>query len=434
MQPNEYDIIIVGGRVTGAVLAAYLGQNGMKVLLLEKDALPSPHPFSCPMIQAATMAMLDEIGAPESEYARHTPPIHKMIIDDERMEIPIELPYHKGRNYGYAIDRARFDKALWDHALRLETVSGIQRFKVNHLLWDEQGESVIGVTGTHLDRGETARYYGKRVVGADGRFSIVARKTSAKTYDERPNYPTTVYYSYWEGVARHAQGEAISIAYTSASGEFAYLVMDSADNTTAIVVEGRSDIVAPSAGMVDEFYNDIITLHPAIKQRVRNARRVQPVQGIKRIGNLYRQAGGKGWVLVGDAYHQKDPIDGQGIYDAVYSAKMLAQGLCQWYHHQLDWDEMLHQYDEQVRAHTYPQYEATLQRIQGTLYGTLNPALPKSLLRGTFRWIAKDRVYQEITGQILNRQTDPQTTLKPSFLMMAALRGSLRELSERLEP
>jgi flavin-dependent dehydrogenase len=63
------------------------------------------------------------------------------------MEIPIELPYHKGRNYGYAIDRARFDKALWDHALRLETVSGIQRFRVNHLLWDEQGESVIGVTG-----------------------------------------------------------------------------------------------------------------------------------------------------------------------------------------------------------------------------------------------------------------------------------------------
>ncbi|MGV2436976.1 MAG UNVERIFIED_CONTAM: hypothetical protein LVT10_20540 [Anaerolineae bacterium] len=31
-------------------------------------------------------------------------------------------------------------------------------------------------------------------------------------------------------------------------------------------------------------------------------------------------------------------------------------------------------------------------------------------------------------------QTDPQATLKPSFLMMAALRGSLRELSERLEP
>ncbi len=433
MQPIEYDIIIVGGRVTGAVLAAYLGQEGMKVLVLEKDALPSTHPFSCPMIQAATMAMLDEIGAPEDEYARHTPPIHQMIIADERMEIPIELPYYKGRNYGYAIDRARFDKALWDHALRMESVTGIQRFKVNHLIWDEQGESVIGVTGIHLDSGETASYYGKRVVGADGRFSIVARKTSARTYDERPDYPTTVYYSYWEGVARFAGGEPTSVAYTSTSGEFAYLVMDSADDTTAIVVEGRSDIVAPSAGMVDEFYHDIVTLHPAIKQRMHGARRVQAVQGIKRIGNLYRQAGGKGWVLVGDAYHQKDPVDGQGIYDAVYSAKTLAQGLSQWYHHQVDWEEMLQQYDEQVRAHTYPQYEATLQRIQETLYGTLNPALPKSLMTGALRWIAKDRVYQELTGQILNRQTDPHTTLKPSFLMMAALRGSLRELSERLE-
>ena len=434
MQQTEYDIIIVGGRVTGAVLATHLAQAGMSILLLEKDALPSPHPFSSPMIQAATMAMLDEIGAPESEYAYQTPRLHRMIIVGDGFEIPIDLPYHKGRNYGYAIDRARFDKALWDHAMKMENITGLQRFKVNHLLWDEQGESVIGVTGVHLDSGETAPYHGKRVVGADGRFSIVARKTSAKTYDERPDYPTTVYYSYWEGVARYKGEETVTTAYTSPSGEFAYLVMDSADDTTAIVVEGRSDIVAPSAGMVDEFYNDIVTLHPAIKQRVRVARRVQPVQGIKRIGNLYREAGGKGWALVGDAYHQKDPIDGQGIYDAVYSAKMLAHGLIQWHQGLIEWDEMLHQYDEQVRAHSYPQYEATIKRIQETLYGTTKPTLPLSVMSGAFRWIAKDRVYQELTTQILNRQADPQATLKPSFLVMAALRGSLRELSERLEP
>jgi hypothetical protein len=92
-------------------------------------------------------------------------------------------------------------------------------------------------------------------------LALLRVKPAQKPMMSVPIIPPLCTDSYWEGVARHAQGEATSIAYTSASGEFAYLVMDSADNTTAIVVEGRSDIVAPSAGMVDEFYNDIIALH-----------------------------------------------------------------------------------------------------------------------------------------------------------------------------
>ncbi|MEL6149749.1 MAG: FAD-dependent monooxygenase, partial [Chloroflexota bacterium] len=46
---TDYDVIIVGGRVAGSTLAAYLGKAGIRVLLLERATFPEPHPASSPM-------------------------------------------------------------------------------------------------------------------------------------------------------------------------------------------------------------------------------------------------------------------------------------------------------------------------------------------------------------------------------------------------
>lgn len=118
---RDYDVIIVGGRPAGSTLAARLGMQGLRVLLLERAALPSLPGASSPIIYGSTMALLDEIGAREDEYARHTPPLRRMInlTPDIHMEMP--APAAGGRDYAYGIDRARFDHALWQTALRQPT-------------------------------------------------------------------------------------------------------------------------------------------------------------------------------------------------------------------------------------------------------------------------------------------------------------------------
>src|SRR5262245_37073838 len=110
----HYDVIVVGGRPAGATLAVRLGQQGLRVLLLERDSFPSAPAASCPVIYPSTMRLLDEIGADEADYARGTPPLHEInteIRDDFRTII--RVPDLFGRDYAYAIDRARFDQALW---------------------------------------------------------------------------------------------------------------------------------------------------------------------------------------------------------------------------------------------------------------------------------------------------------------------------------
>src|SRR4051794_26149116 len=215
-QNNHYDTIIVGGRPAGATLAARLGQAGLRVLLLERSTLPSVPAASCPAIYPATLAMLDEIGADEAAYARGTPRLHRMVSEirnDFRVTIP--MPALFGRNYLYAIDRARFDAALWDTAARCPSVDARQGFAVTDVLRD--GEQVNGVVGRAAG-GEEQRFTADYVVGADGRFSLIARKVDATTYDQRADLPTTIYYAYWRNVAPYDDRGPLIITYGSGRG------------------------------------------------------------------------------------------------------------------------------------------------------------------------------------------------------------------------
>lgn len=144
------------------------------------------------------MQMLDEIGADEQEYARNTPRIHRIMNVTSQHTATINIPQAFGRNYAYAIDRARFDEALWNTALKQPTVQGRQNFSVTDLAWE--GDRVVGVIGREKD-GAQETLTADLVIGADGRFSVVARKANAKETDIHDKHPTNNFYAYWRGVA-----------------------------------------------------------------------------------------------------------------------------------------------------------------------------------------------------------------------------------------
>jgi flavin-dependent dehydrogenase len=66
---------------------------------------------------------------------------------------------------------------------------------------------------------------------------------------------------------------------------------------------------------------------PQLAERLRQARRTSPVQGMLRQPNQVRQAFGPGWALVGDAGYYRDAITAYGISDAFRDAELLAAAL-----------------------------------------------------------------------------------------------------------
>ena len=153
------------------------------------------------------------------------------------------------------------------------------------------------------------------VVGADGRFSLVARQAGARVTEQRTDLDTSVLYAYWTGHAPY-EPDPVGIHVHAPGDGFGLIAMPTTQNRVAVVFQGRSDrFHAPEDAQA--YYLEGLRRYPAMWRRLANATQVSKLSGMKRIGNLFRQAGGPGWVLVGDAFHQKDFIDAQGIYDAL---------------------------------------------------------------------------------------------------------------------
>ena len=156
-----------------------------------------------------------------------------------------------------------------------------------------------------------------------------------------------------------------------------------------------------------------------------------PVIGIKNVGNRYLDLAGPGWVLVGDAAHHKDPVDGQGIYDALIGSKILAEALADVCAGATGFEAAIARYRERFYRETHPMFLATMERLRRELYA--EP--PELVIRTVMRWLLTDPEYQRRFIQFLSRDIPAEGWLPPSLVRGAALRGALgdlRRISRRL--
>ena len=73
---TRYDVIIVGARCAGATLATLLAAAGRRVLVVDRDRLPSDV-VSTHMLFPNTLARLEELGVMSRLRERHTIPLLK---------------------------------------------------------------------------------------------------------------------------------------------------------------------------------------------------------------------------------------------------------------------------------------------------------------------------------------------------------------------
>lgn len=415
---ERYEVIIIGGRPAGATLAARLGRQGVRVLLVDRSTFPSLPPVSSPIIYPCTMAMLDEIGADEQEYARATPRIRKVVTEakDDFRGIGT-IPEDRGRDYAYAVDRERFDASLWSLAAGSPSVTAHDGFSVQELVWD--GKRVIGVVG-RLDGGEPLEYLADVVIGADGRNSLVARKVEAPLYNVQEGEPVTYYYAYWQGVEAYDIDEPLLMTHGEFEG-FGYLLMDSADGTRAVTVGGyTSAFEAIDHTDADDLYQKVLQRAPRVWQRVKNAKRVTTVRGLKNVPNFYRKPFGEGWALVGDAAHHKDPLGGQGIYDAVFGAREFAEQY-QAYRAGEAWTVAMTRYQKNLEAETLEMY-------RNTLAGTANFGPSNLMFQSIGRYACESPEFVNRMMRVPTRTIKPSQVAQPGMVVRALAGGIARDM------
>jgi flavin-dependent dehydrogenase len=349
--PKEYDAIVVGARCAGSPTAMLLARRGYRVLAVDRATFPSDT-ISTHLIHRPGVEALHRWGLLDRAVATGSPPIDTYATDFG----PFTLTGEPGS--AYAPRRTVLDALLVEAAS--EAGAEIREsFTVEGLVFEDG--RVVGLRG-HERGGATVTERARVVVGADGRYSLVADAVEAEEYDTKPKLLAS-YYSYWSGLPMDGRFETWIRSYRG------FAAWPTNDDLTLVIAGWPYREFEANRGDVERHFLETVELAPEFAERIRAATREERFVGAA-VRGYFRRPYGPGWALVGDAGYNKDYITAQGISDAFRDAELCAAALDEAFSAGRPFDEAMEEYRSTRDAQVRPMYELTAD------FASLEPAPP----------------------------------------------------------
>jgi len=168
-----WDAVIVGGGMVGATVALGLGQQGMRVLLLEKQDVDTSwssdeaYQVRVSALTRASEKILRNLGAWQGIEARRLHPFTAMHVWDEVSSGQVHFSAQEmgEPNLGYTVENSVIQAALWEQVEACEFIEVLLGHSLNNLRL-EDSQAWLDIEGV----GELQT---ELLVGADGALSQV---------------------------------------------------------------------------------------------------------------------------------------------------------------------------------------------------------------------------------------------------------------------
>ncbi len=377
---TQYDAIVVGARCAGSPTAMLLAREGYRVLVVDRATFPSDT-ISTHHLHAPGVAALRRWGLLDRLIEAGTPPIDTYAVDFG----PFTIMGTPGT--AYAPRRTVLDKLLVDAA----SDAGVEireGFIVEGLVFEDG--RVAGIRGHRKDEA-TVTERARVVVGADGRYSLVADAVGAEEYDTKPKLLAS-YYSYWSDVPLDGRFGNWVRPYRGMAA------WPTNDGLTLVIAGWPYREVEANRTDVERHFYETLDTAPEFAERVRAGRREERFVGAA-VPGYFRTPFGPGWALVGDAGYNTDYITAQGITDAFLHAELCARALHETLAGERPFDEAMEEYRTARDAQVKPMYELTAE------FASLEPAPPE--LQQLLAAVAQSQEAMDDFARVLAGITSP---------------------------
>jgi menaquinone-9 beta-reductase len=319
---EQVDVVVVGARLAGCAVAAPLARAGRRVVVLDRMGFPSDQ-LSTHLLMPAGTSELAKLGALPRILALKPSQVRwARIVAEDTSALERLRPAADGIDYGVCVPRDLQDAQLVE-AVREQNADVREHCTVQSLRW--RAGRVVGVRYRDSD-GAEREIASTLLVGADGRRSTVAALVGAWTPYRISRNGRGLVFRYLEDPLVGAI-EAETYCQWREGDSFAFAFPSTPVGRLLVLFMGHRDEVSDARADPEGYWQSKLAEHPGLAARVAGAPAGTKLRSAGETPAFFRASSGPGWALAGDAGHFKDPVTGQGMRDAMFAGRTLAEQL-----------------------------------------------------------------------------------------------------------
>lgn len=326
---TDFDVVIIGGALSGAATALLLlqAQPAMRVLIIEKSTAFSRRVGEA-TVEVSTYFLCRRLGLTRYLNEEHLNKNGLRFWFSNEKTTELDQCSEIGGRYlarvpAYLVDRAKMDEEV----LRRAVEQGAALWRpaaVQKVTLAERGMQVISVKVDNQIREVTARW----IVDASGVAAFLARQEG--WWRPNPEHPTTAVWSRWRGVkdfedagvatkfpkwAMHCYGvRGTATNHLMGDGWWAWWIPLKGGDVSIGVTYDQRLVKFPEEGSVGLRLKEFLLRHPVARELMADATWTEgDVHWRKNLPYYSTRMFGEGFALVGDAAGFLDPFYSPGM-------------------------------------------------------------------------------------------------------------------------